>query len=266
MRVSIRQADLCCFEVPLDARLWMVNEAFQSAKRICAVSKGSTMQRQGAAHERLFQSAKRICAVSKSSLCWDGSAYHGFNPPSGFVLFRSLDHPRPHPGVHRVSIRQADLCCFEATRSSPLAQTICRFNPPSGFVLFRSYRRYRRGPGRFVSIRQADLCCFEGSRRGHRLSYHPRRFNPPSGFVLFRRTVRPSACGGERSFNPPSGFVLFRSLRGQSWMDFCAWVSIRQADLCCFEASKREIDPAKMYVSIRQADLCCFEENYFGSA
>ena len=84
-----------------------------------------------------------------------------FNPPSGFVLFRST-------GAHgdtqkrKVSIRQADLCCFEELK---------RLESPDSYDMFQSAKRIcavskcRMRSGKIssvlVSIRQADLCCFE---------------------------------------------------------------------------------------------------------
>ena len=157
--VSIRQADLCCFEVSrVICSSW--RRRFQSAKRICAVSKCPSAATYGSA--QLFQSAKRICAVSKAIAIASGGMW--------------MD----------VSIRQADLCCFEASWSCCLRCPSSSFNPPSGFVLFR------RTPGRSASA-------------------HRRGFNPPSGFVLFRRMAHLDNPLRHRCFNPPSGFVLFRS-------------------------------------------------------
>ena len=183
----------------------------------------------------VFQSAKRICAVSKSTDTFTIlSSRFSFNPPSGFVLFRSALTLAGAPtgacfnppsgfvlfrsntlilGNFRqfVSIRQADLCCFEDRADNMAIDARECFNPPSGFVLFRRCSMARWGTfRRWVSIRQADLCCFEVSRTAWLSRTATSRFNPPSGFVLFRSFLPMIAL--------PSDLV-----------------SIRQADLCCFE-------------------------------
>ena len=134
-----------------------------------------------------FQSAKRICAVSKVAREWAEEQRESFNPPSGFVLFRRPVVQRPTRAALPVSIRQADLCCFEgAPAASEVVDVV-------------------------VSIRQADLCCFEVHQL-RRVAAGLDGFNPPSGFVLFRSVghEHPYHFGG--SFNPPSGFVLFRRM------------------------------------------------------
>ena len=67
-----------------------------------------------------------------------GAAVDGFNPPSGFVLFRRHLRPSGLRSTGQVSIRQADLCCFEGVALAAKLDNVHRFNPPSGFVLFRS--------------------------------------------------------------------------------------------------------------------------------
>ena len=183
----------------------------------------------------------------------------------------------------QVSIRQADLCCFEATPRRARLAPLGSFNPPSGFVLFRSVTAIT------LPTRRTN------------------GFNPPSGFVLFRSLPVHKLTASRIRFNPPSGFVLFRSKlilvssserMFQSAKRICAVskqvprgpvrsggdVSIRQADLCCFEAQlqatsklfAKSFNPPSGFVlfrsrdlasylaravgvSIRQADLCCFE-------
>ena len=158
--------------------------AFQSAKRICAVSK------LGHAHAAnvpvVFQSAKRICAVSKDQVERSGDEQDGgFNPPSGFVLFRR-------------------------TSTAALPSASGRFNPPSGFVLFRSNERIQAIDGHVGFQSAKRICAVSKPARSH-FSRQQKSFNPPSGFVLFRSGWVIRTPQDSHSFNPPSGFVLFRS-------------------------------------------------------
>ena len=152
-----------------------------------------------------------------------------FNPPSGFVLFRSRN---------LLELRGYDKS----------------FNPPSGFVLFRSLlatpgeaERSFQSAKRICAVSKVSHCsptgspvAFQSAKRicavSKSLSPSSSRsciacFNPPSGFVLFRRSVPNIVAPLWISFNPPSGFVLFRSngfhlqdgkLRFQSAKRICA--------------------------------------------
>ena len=84
-----------------------------------------------------------------------------FNPPSGFVLFRSTIELMKKGSAKM--FQSAKRICAVSKHSGRLTDVVVKcFNPPSGFVLFRS-RLLRLGRLLVVS------------------------FNPPSGFVLFRR-------------------------------------------------------------------------------
>ena len=206
-----------------------------------------------------FQSAKRICAVSKKDKSGETQLQLSFNPPSGFVLFRRLAQVIDGT-IHRlVSIRQADLCCFEGRTMSRASSTVASFQSAK----------------RICAVSKASVPASDPRAR--------RCFNPPSGFVLFRRSRLVAAWRVTAGFNPPSGFVLFRSRVATVSRSEPQEVSIRQADLCCFEerdlafttshlrfqSAKRICAVSKSdatsspdrspHVSIRQADLCCFE-------
>ena len=114
---------------------------FQSAKRICAVSKCVALV---TLHPLLpFQSAKRICAVSKNSVRSESAKGADVSIRQADLCCFEGNPGRQVGGEVGVSIRQADLCCFEVLGQVGIAAPVIA-----------------------VSIRQADLCCFEG----HRLS------------------------------------------------------------------------------------------------
>ena len=182
-----------------------------------------------------------------------------FNPPSGFVLFRSLFRNDLENNGKLVSIRQADLCCFEDRTRQTSSHTLAK-----------------------VSIRQADLCCFEGNSRVSIVK--SLCFNPPSGFVLFRSANHLWFAATTLVSIRQADLCCFEvACLCEKWI-FGKNVSIRQADLCCFEepswikaypivngfqsakricaVSKTDVAAGRIYqisVSIRQADLCCFE-------
>ena len=162
-----------------------------------------------------------------------------FNPPSGFVLFRSHATAELESLARTiVSIRQADLCCFEVVINEwgvgqirfQSAKRICAVSKQPGCG------------GRLnllqVSIRQADLCCFvDDTALSSRMI---------EGLLSIRQA---DLC----CFEVPGTVVATGDI---------TMVSIRQADLCCFEDIEAVLVEWKAEVSIRQADLCCFEDGH----